>query len=84
MSKQEQRRKERRLWAGRCREGSSQKNKEAATESRNSSTQPVTGHGNIQEIFCLFSLSVFICFLYVRSDVPVIPSSLFFDPHSAA
>jgi hypothetical protein len=60
------------------------KNKEAATESRNPSTQPVTGHGNIQEIFCLFSLSVFICFLYVRSDVPVIPSSLFFDPHSAA
>jgi hypothetical protein len=35
------------------------KNKEAATESRNPSTQPVTGHGNIQEIFCLFS---FVCF----------------------
>lgn len=64
------------------------KNKEAATESRNPSTQPVTGHGNIQEIFCLFSLSVFhlfpLCLKDVRSDVPVILSSLFFDPNSAA
>jgi hypothetical protein len=64
------------------------KNKEAATESRNPFTQPVTGHGNIQKHFWFVQ---FVCFSFVsfclkdvRSDVPVIPSSLFFDPHSAA
>jgi hypothetical protein len=41
------------------------KNKEAATESCNPFTQPVTGHGNIQKNFFSSVFLFFICFLYV-------------------
>jgi hypothetical protein len=41
------------------------KNKEAATESCNPFTQPVTGHGNIQKHFFSSVFLFFICFLYV-------------------